>query len=379
MPAPAKPHDRDPPTPLESLPCGSLITGGAGFIGSAVVRHLIARDRRTRSSNVDKLTYAGNLEPRWRRGAAATRYAFAQADIGDAGADARGSSPSIRPDAVIAPGRREPCRPLDRRRRPTSSRPTSSAPSPCCGGALRLLARPAPARSDGFRFHHISTDEVFGSLGAGRPVHRRRRPTTRARPIRPSKAAVRPPGPRLAPHLRPAGADHQLLEQLRAVSLPREADPADDPQRRSTASRCRSTATAATSATGCIVDDHADALLLRAAKGEPGETYNIGGDARAHQPRRSCRTICDTLDHLAPARRRPAPRPDHLRHRPPGPRPPLRHRRRQARARAGLGAAEAVRDGPRATPCAGTSTTAAVVDGDPRPAAIPGSDSALGR
>ena len=130
------------------------------------------------------------------------------------------------------------------------------------------------------------------------------------------QGGVRPPGARLAPHLRPAGADHQLLEQLRPLPVPREADPADDPQRRWRASRCRSTATARTSATGCYVEDHAGALLLVAAEGDRPARPTTSAAATSGPTSRWSSAICDLLDELAPdADDRLAPQPDHLRRR----------------------------------------------------------------
>ena len=105
-------------------------------------------------------------------------------------------------------------------------------------GTFRLLEAAAPIASSlgaadqaAFRFLHVSTDEVYGSL---RPTSR---PSPRRAAMQPNcpysatKAGVRPSGAGLAPHLRPADADHQLLEQLRPVPVSRKADSADDPQR----------------------------------------------------------------------------------------------------------------------------------------------------
>ena len=140
------------------------MTGGAGFIGSAVVRQAIADGHEV--VNLDALTYAANLA-NLDGVAASNRYAFEQADIRDRAAldrDLR-RAPARRGDA---PRRREPRRPLDRRARRPSSTPTSSAPTRCS----RRRARTGTAEGGDFRFHHISTDEVFGSLGDDGPVHR---------------------------------------------------------------------------------------------------------------------------------------------------------------------------------------------------------------
>ena len=82
-----------------------------------------------------------------------------------------------------------------------------------------------------------------------------------------------------------ARPDHELLEQLRAVPVPREADPADDPQRARGAAASRSTATAATCATGSTSRITATGSSLVLAQGRPGEKYNIGGAQRADEPR----------------------------------------------------------------------------------------------
>ena len=106
-------------------------------------------------------------------------------------------------------------------------------------------------RKAAFRFLHVSTDEVYGSLGDDRRLHR-------SHPYAPRLALFGDPRRHpiiwrgLAPHLRAAGHDHQLLQQLRPVPLPREADPADDPHGLAGQSPCRSTATARTCATGSL-------------------------------------------------------------------------------------------------------------------------------
>ena len=116
----------------------------------------------------------------------------------------------------------------------------------------RLLAharRRPPAQR--FRFQHISTDEVFGSLGPIGQVHRDHALRTQLALLR-EQGRVRSSGARLAPYVRTAGAHHQLLQQLRPLSVSREADPADDHPRACAARGCRSTARARTCATGCM-------------------------------------------------------------------------------------------------------------------------------
>src|SRR5690606_28605837 len=159
------------------------------------------------------------------------------------------------------------------------------------------------------------------------------------------QGGLRPPGARVPSHLRPAGPDHQLLEQLRALPLPREADPAGDrqgPGRRAAAGVRRREAGARLAVRQrplrcdpCRAGGRADGGGLQ-RRWQRREAEHRGGqdDLRAARP--------------APAaRRRQAARvADQLRRRPAGPRPPLRDRRQQAARRVGLGAALHLRTRP---------------------------------
>src|SRR5256885_2656680 len=138
-----------------------LVTGGAGFIGSAVVRHLI-RNTANRVVNVDKLTYAGNIEC-LAEVASSARYAFEQTDICD-----RGELERVfrchQPDVVMhLAAESHVDRSID-----------GAAPfiQTNIVGTYTLVevAREYwrgmnEPRRCGFRFHHVSTDEVFGDLG----------------------------------------------------------------------------------------------------------------------------------------------------------------------------------------------------------------------
>ena len=98
--------------------------------------------------------------------------------------------------------------------------------------AARAVSSPRStgAARERFRFLHVSTDEVYGTLGAERPVQRR--DAVRAElALRGEQGRGRSSRARLLPHLRSAGRDHQLLEQLRAVPVSGEADSADDSER----------------------------------------------------------------------------------------------------------------------------------------------------
>ena len=143
------------------MPKRFLVTGGAGFIGSAVVRHII-RETPHQVLVIDKLTYAGNLDS-LAPVSNDPRYAFVRADIADA-AKMREAFESFSPDAVMhLAAESHVDRSIDG---PGEFIQTNVV------GTFALLQealrhwRALPAdRAQTFRFHHISTDEVFGSLG----------------------------------------------------------------------------------------------------------------------------------------------------------------------------------------------------------------------
>ncbi len=82
----------------------------------------------------------------------------------------------------------------------------------------KALQVASPAKANGFRFHHISTDEVYGDLEGPEGRFTETTPT-RPAPLFRQQGGLRPPGSRLAAHLRPAHAHHQLQQQLRAASV----------------------------------------------------------------------------------------------------------------------------------------------------------------
>ena len=138
-----------------------LVTGGAGFIGSAVVRHLI-RETPHQVLVVDKLTYAGNLDS-LAPVSNDPRYAFMRADIADHGR-MREAFESFAPDAVMHLAAESH---VDR----SIDGPGEFIQTNVVGTfallqeALRYWRALPAERGQAFRFHHISTDEVFGSLG----------------------------------------------------------------------------------------------------------------------------------------------------------------------------------------------------------------------
>ena len=146
-----------------------LVTGGAGFIGSNFVLDWLRSKHDERVVNLDKLTYAGNLANLGRAGGRPAPRLRPRRHRRRAHWSSRLLA-EHRPRAVVQFRRRDPRRPLDRRPGRTSSRPTSSAPSPARGGARLLDERCRRPSSDAFRFLHVSTDEVYGSLGADDPA-----------------------------------------------------------------------------------------------------------------------------------------------------------------------------------------------------------------
>ena len=235
-------------------------------------------------------------------------------------------------------------RPDQRRRHVPAARGGARLP----GRASRRRARalPLPARLDrrGLRLARARRSGVH-----------RDDPLRAEQPVLGVEGGVRPPGARLPPHLRPADAHDQLLEQLRPVPVSGEADPADDPQR----ARGQAAAGLRRRAERARL-----ALRRRPLRGDPRGARAAAASARrttsAATPSRRTSTSCTrsagSLDGAAPAARalRGA---DHVRHGPSGPRPPLRDRRR-ARSRASSAGRRRRRSRPAcAAPCTGTWTT----------------------
>ena len=318
-----------------------LVTGGAGFIGSALVRHLID-DSDHEVLNLDKLTYAGTLT----LARAGRRRAALPLRPGRHLRRRRGRarrSPSFQPDIVThLAAESHVDRSIDG---PGAFVQTnSSAPSRCCSrrcgywhGAGRGAARRA------FRFHHISTDEVFGSLGRD-GLFTEDTPYDPRSPYSASKA----------------GSDHLVSAWGHTYGLPvlvtncsNNYGPYHFPEKLIPLMILKALAGEPLPVYGD--GDERPRLAVRrgsrpraagacSRRGTPGETYNVGGNAERTNIEVVRRDLRDPRP-AAPARRRQALcRPDHLRRRPAGPRHALRDRRDQARARARLGAARDLRD-----------------------------------
>ena len=156
-----------------------LVTGGAGFIGSAVVRHLIGRTAHE-AVVVDKLTYAGNLES-LAPAAGSDRYRFVRADIAD-GARMRDLIDTTAPDVIMhLAAETHVDRSIDGAGAFIQTNVVGT--SVLLDAALAYWRRLPAERRERFRFHHISTDEVFGVARRGRQLQRGDRRTGRTRPM----------------------------------------------------------------------------------------------------------------------------------------------------------------------------------------------------
>ena len=185
-----------------------LVTGGAGFIGSAVVRHII---NNTCDSvvNVDKLTYAGNLQS-LTDVSASDRYFFEHADICDA-SEMKRILDEHKPDAVMHLAAESH---VDR----SITGPAAFIETNIVGTYVLLEAvraywlSLADAAKKAFRFHHISTDEVYGDL-----PHPDEQPQGQPLPLFTETTAYAPSSPYSASK---ASSDHLVRAWLRTYGLP---------------------------------------------------------------------------------------------------------------------------------------------------------------
>ena len=182
-----------------------IVTGGAGFIGSAVIRHLIEHSDY-RVVNFDKLTYAGNLESLVSV-ADNPRYHFERGDICDHMA-VKNLFIEFQPQAIMHLAAESH---VDR----SIDGPADFINTNIVGTSVLLEAArhywKELENPDAFRFHHVSTDEVFGSLGDTGLFHEQS-PYQPNSPVLGEQGVVRSPGACLARNLRSAGRDYQLLE-----------------------------------------------------------------------------------------------------------------------------------------------------------------------
>lgn len=269
-----------------------LVTGGAGFIGSAVVRRAIADGLSV--VNVDKLTYAANLA-NLDSVAEAPGYAFEQADICDAEAMARVFADHA-PDAVMhLAAESHVDRSIDG---PAAFIETNVTGTYVLLEAARAYWKALPAdRASAFRFHHISTDEVYGTLGATGKFTE----TTPYAPNSPYSASK-------------ASSDHLVRAWGETYGMPvvvtncsNNYGPFHFPEKLIPVVILNALAGAPIPVYGqgenvrdwLYVEDHAVALLTVLARGRLGETYNIGGNNEARNID-IVRMLCAIIDRLRP-------------------------------------------------------------------------------
>ncbi|MEQ8283367.1 MAG: dTDP-glucose 4,6-dehydratase [Parvibaculum sp.] len=271
-----------------------LVTGGAGFIGSAVIRMLIGETDHE-VLNVDCLTYAGNLDSL--AGVSQNiRYRFSRTDIRNLPA-LRRVVEEYRPDIVMHLAAETH---VDR----SIDGPAAFIETNLVGTANLLeVARAHWQGLDGaakarFRFHHISTDEVFGSLG----------PTG-------AFTEESPYAPNSPYSASKAGADHLVRAWRETFGLPTVASncsnnygPCQFPEKLIPLMVLNALEGKPLPVYGdglqvrdwLHVDDHARALIAIATKGVVGETYNVGGNAERTNID-IVRSICRLLDELQPS------------------------------------------------------------------------------
>lgn len=273
-----------------------LITGGAGFIGSAVIRHII-HNTNNEVLNVDKLTYAGNLESLISV-SENPRYQFSQTDICDRSALEQIFN-EFQPDAVMHLAAESH---VDR----SISGPYAFIETNIIGTYQLLEAArqywnslEAPAKEN-FRFHHISTDEVYGDLEGTTDLFTE---TTSYSPSSPYSASK-------------ASSDHLVRAWNRTYGLPtivtncsNNYGPFHFPEKLIPLMILNALQAKPLPVYGngqqirdwLFVEDHACALYKIVSEGVVGETYNIGGhNEKANIEVVQC--ICDLLEELAPTK-----------------------------------------------------------------------------
>ncbi|WGE58179.1 dTDP-glucose 4,6-dehydratase [Actinobacillus equuli] len=271
-----------------------LVTGGAGFIGSAVVRHII---NSTQDSvvNVDKLTYAGNLES-LQTIENNSRYVFEQVDICNR-AELERVFIQHQPDAVMhLAAESHVDRSIDG---PAAFIETNIVGTYTLLEAARTYWNSLDANKKlMFRFHHISTDEVYGDLEGTDDLFTETTPYSPSSPYSASKAS----------------SDHLVRAWLRTYGLPtivtncsNNYGPFHFPEKLIPLMILNALAGKQLPVYGngqqirdwLFVEDHARALYKVVTEGEVGETYNIGG----HNEKANIdvvRTICSLLEEFVP-------------------------------------------------------------------------------
>ena len=240
-----------------------LVTGGCGFIGSNFVRFILETDPDVTVVNFDALSYAGNLA-NLADLASHPRYRFIRGDMTDRLAVRAALGQGIQAVVNFAAESHVDRSILD------------SGPFVHTNVLGTQVLLDAAREFAVERFVQVSTDEVYGSLGptgAFTGVHA----AGPQQPLRRQQGGRRSAGSQLRPHLRPAGADHALLEQLRALPVSRETDPAVHHQPACDDQPVPVYGDGMNVRDWIHVRDHCAAVAAVWRKGKPGEVYNIGG------------------------------------------------------------------------------------------------------
>jgi dTDP-glucose 4,6-dehydratase len=275
------------------MPKRFLVTGGAGFIGSALVRHLLAATSHD-VLVVDKLTYAGNLDS-LQSVKDHPRFRFVRADIADAGA-MKTALVDFEPDVIVHLAAESH---VDR----SIDGPAAFIETNVVGSFVLLQQalgywRALPkAKAEGFRFHHVSTDEVFGSLQA----HGEFSEDSPYRPNSPYSASK-------------AASDHLVRAWHHTYGLPvvisncsNNFGPCHFPEKLIPLIILNALEGKPLPVYGkgenvrdwLYVEDHARALLLIAERGRVGDSYNVGANCERTNIA-VVRTVCALMDELAP-------------------------------------------------------------------------------
>jgi len=271
-----------------------LVTGGAGFIGSALIRHILKETNFT-VVNIDKLTYAGNLES-LSMIENSKNYSFYQKDICSYN-DMRIVFDEVMPDIVINLAAESH---VDR----SIDGPGEFIQTNIIGTynllevSRNYLKKIAPVKAKAFRFHHVSTDEVYGDLENTEDLFTENNPYAPSSPYSASKAS----------------SDHLVRAWHRTYGLPvvitncsNNYGPFQFPEKLIPLVILNALEKKPLPIYGdgkqirdwLYVEDHARAILQVALNGKSGETYNIGG----HNEKTNLdvvKTICLILDEISP-------------------------------------------------------------------------------
>lgn len=270
-----------------------IVTGGAGFIGSAVIRHLIKQSNHI-IINFDKLTYAGNLDS-LREVDGSPRYHFEQVDICDP-LEVQRVFEEYQPDIVMhLAAESHVDRSIDG---PAAFIQTNIIGTYTLLESARKYWKSLPGDEQAqFRFHHISTDEVYGDLGDSPGFFIENTPYAPSSPYSASKAS----------------ADHMVRAWFRTYGLPvvvtncsNNYGPYQFPEKLiplTILNALKGIPIPIYGSGGQIrdwlyVEDHVRALCLVAMEGEVGQTYNIGGH-NEKQNLEIVQRICELLEELA--------------------------------------------------------------------------------